>query len=327
LSKVNAIQRLNDYAIQQLAKGGNIVLILDEAHILSRSAMENLRLLSNLETRRHKLVQIVLSGQPELETKLDLHELRQLAQRINLRRYIYPLNKRDTLAYLQHRLKFVTNSDSSFFSSQAEQMIWEYSGGIPRKINMLCDNTLLIGYGLKKKKINAAIVQEAAKDLKWERSSKSESPLEISREEAVIPGVETKPPRRRLSVTVAMLLVGGFMLLGSFFLSRMGFQFIGYGNTKNVPIESSNRKAPTQIESKTDQTAPVNVEEKMRKVVVKQGDSLASIIHQTYGAYNDEILNKVLQENPEVINPKFILPGQVIKVPVGKENITIQKRK
>jgi nucleoid-associated protein YgaU len=206
-------------------------------------------------------------------------------------------------------------------------MIWEYSGGIPRKINMLCDNTLLIGYGLKKKKINAAIVQEAAGDLKWERSSKSEPPLEISPEEAVIPVVEKKPPRRRLSVAITMLLVGGFMFLGSFFLSRMGFQFIGDANTKNVPIESFKPKAHTKNEGETDLTTPAKVEEKIRQVVVKQGDSLASIIHQTYGVYNDVILNKVLQENPEVISPKFILPGQVINLPVAKEHMTIKERK
>ena len=327
LSKVNAIQRLNDFAIQQLAKGGNIVLILDEAHILSRSAMENLRLLSNLETRRHKLVQIVLSGQPELDTNLDQHELRQLAQRINLRRYIYPLNKQDTLAYLQHRLTFVTKSDSSLFSSQAKQMIWEYSGGIPRKVNVLCDNTLLIGFGLKKKKINAAIVQEAAEDLKWERLSKPKPPLKNSPVEAVIPYVETKPPRRRFAVATTMFLVGGLMILGSFFLGRTGFQFIRIANTKNVPIESAKTKTHIKNEGKTDLTAPVKVEEKMRQVVVKQGDSLASIIQQTYGVYNDVILNKVLQENPEVISPRFILPGQVIKLPVGKEHITIREGK
>ena len=106
LSKINAIQRLNNFAIQKLAKAGNVVLIVDEAQNLDNNVMENLRLLSNLETRRHKLVQIVLSGQPELDTKLDQHELRQLAQRISLRRYVFPLSKKDTYAYIQHRLSF-----------------------------------------------------------------------------------------------------------------------------------------------------------------------------------------------------------------------------
>jgi len=91
LSELEALSRLDDFAIQQIAKGGNVVLIVDEAQVLSNRAMENFRLLSNLETRRHKLIQIVLSGQPELDTKLGQHALRQLAQRISLKRYITPL--------------------------------------------------------------------------------------------------------------------------------------------------------------------------------------------------------------------------------------------
>ena len=119
---------LNRFAIDQLAKGGNVVLIVDEAQNLDNNVMENLRLLSNLETRRHKLIQIVLSGQPELDTKLCRHELRQLAQRISLWGYIYPLNEKDTYAYLQHRLKVAKHSEnSSLFTDKAQKLIWEYS--------------------------------------------------------------------------------------------------------------------------------------------------------------------------------------------------------
>jgi len=171
LSKVNAIQRLNRFAIEQKAKGGNVVLIVDEAQNLDNRVMENLRLLSNLETRRHKLVQIVLSGQPELDGKLNRHELRQFAQRISLRRYVFPFDEKDTYAYLHHRLQVAKYKNSSPFTDKVQKLIWEYSGGVPRKINILCDNALLIGYGLKKNKINSAIVQEAAQDLKWHRLS------------------------------------------------------------------------------------------------------------------------------------------------------------
>jgi type II secretory pathway predicted ATPase ExeA len=224
LSKVEAIQRLNRFAIDQLSKGGNVVLILDEAHILSRNAMENLRLLSNLETRKHKLIQIILSGQPELDTKLDRHELRQLAQRINLRRYIYPLNKTCTFSYLRHRLSVVTNSDSLPFDNKAEKMIWEYSGGIPRKINMLCDNALLIGYGLGKKKIDGTIIQEAAKDLKWDRFSKTNTPLNYSPIETESTSVEKKPPRRFLKLAATVVITGILVTAGSFIMNKKEFQ-------------------------------------------------------------------------------------------------------
>jgi type II secretory pathway predicted ATPase ExeA len=167
LSKVEAIQRLNDYAIAQLEKGGNVVIIIDEAQSLNHKTMENLRMLSNLETRKHKLVQIILSGQPELDAKLNLPEWRQLVQRISLKRYSMNLSEQESYGYIQHRLDVAGYGGAPLFSPEALQMIWQYSEGIPRKINILCDNALLIGYGIEQKEINKEIIQEAIKDLSW----------------------------------------------------------------------------------------------------------------------------------------------------------------
>ncbi len=180
VSKVDAIQRLNRFAIEQLRIGGNVVLIVDEAQNLDYSVMENLRLLSNLETRRHKLIQIVLSGQPELYLKLSRHELRQLAQRISLKRYVSPLDEKDTYAYLQHRLKVVQDTGTFPFTPEAQKLIWEYSKGVPRKINILCDNAFLIGYAQEMKTITDAVVWEAVQDLEWRNSSDEKAPWEKS---------------------------------------------------------------------------------------------------------------------------------------------------
>ena len=167
ISKVEAIQRLNDFAIKQLRRDGNVVIIVDEAQNISDKTMENIRMLSNLETPKHKLVQIVLCGQPELDEKLSRHEWRQLVQRISLKRYAIKLSEENTYRYLQHRLSVAGYKGSSLFNIAAQKLIWEYSGGIPRKINILCDNALLIGYGLEKKEINEEIVNEAIRDLSW----------------------------------------------------------------------------------------------------------------------------------------------------------------
>ena len=136
LSKVKAIQRLNEFAIQQLEGGGNVVIIIDEAQGLSYKTMENIRMLSNLETRKHKLVQIILSGQPELDDKLKKPEWRQLVQRISLKRYSITLNEEDTYRYIKHRLDIAEYGGPSLFSEKALELIWLQSGGIPRKINM-----------------------------------------------------------------------------------------------------------------------------------------------------------------------------------------------
>ena len=359
LSKVNAIRLLNNFAIEQLAKGGNVVLIVDEAQNLNNSSMENLRLLSNLETRRHKLVQIVLSGQPELDTKLGQYELRQFAQRISLKRYVFPLNEKDTYTYLQHRLTFVNHSGSSPFSSKAQQLIWQCSGGVPRKINILCDNALLIGYGLQKKKIHAGIVQEVAEDLKWSRFSDAGAPLNSSPAETGIPWVETKPPWRKLTVAATIFLVGSLILAGNFFLRNTGFEFTRLAkfnsSIKGVPLEviqPNNKRQQAQLtftgkpsqqamtpkiitedlpgenaESETyaenigrlDLAATVREEEKIRLLKVERGKTLYDIIIQTYGVYDGVALNRILLENPEVVDPDRIYPGQIIRIPTDKD--------
>ncbi|UCF85175.1 MAG: AAA family ATPase [Desulfobacteraceae bacterium] len=188
LSKVEALSRLNNFTIQQLAKGINVVLIVDEAQNLDLRTMESMRLLSNLETRKHKLVQIILSGQPELDVKLSKPELRQLAQRISLKRYITPLTEKETYEYIQHRLIIAGYKGPSLFSRKAKQLVWEYSGGVPRKINILCDNAFLIGYGLRNRKISESVVDEAIKDLSW-------SPFSVTIESQAVPPMEQPLPQ------------------------------------------------------------------------------------------------------------------------------------
>ena len=168
IRKAEALRRLNQFAQQQVNLGGNVALLVDEAQLLDRSAMENLRLLSNLETPKHKLVQIVMCGQPELEIKLNQPELRQLSQRIGIRRNIKPLAEHETYEYIRYRLKIAGLQRLPIFSAGAKKLIWQYSDGIPRKINILCDNALLIGFQLRQKSVNNVIVQKTLKELHWE---------------------------------------------------------------------------------------------------------------------------------------------------------------
>ncbi len=167
LSKIEALQRLNEFALKQLSDGGSIALIVDEAQNLNQRAMENLRLLSNMETAKHKLIQIVLSGQPELEKKLARPELRQLTERISIRRYINPLKEKETYEYIQHRLDVAEYNGPTLFDPESQHLIWQISQGIPRKINILCDNALLIGYRERHEKIGSPLIKKAVNDLRW----------------------------------------------------------------------------------------------------------------------------------------------------------------
>ncbi|ADJ29589.1 AAA family ATPase [Nitrosococcus watsonii] len=159
-----AINMLQAYAVHQLKAGGNVVLLVDEAQRLSRKSLENLRLLQNLETQKRKLIQVILSGQQELDTKLVQPALKQLAQRISVRRYLKALTEEETYAYIDHRCKLADCSAKKVFSPGALTLIWRYSQGVPRRINTVCDNALLIGYALQRKIIDKKIVAEAAND-------------------------------------------------------------------------------------------------------------------------------------------------------------------
>lgn len=163
--KGSMTHELNKYLIQRVSRNENLVLIIDEAQGLSIGVLEELRLLSNLETSTSKLLQIILVGQPELEDKLNSNELRQLKQRIVARRRIEPLSEEDSQKYIEHRLRIAGSSASKVFTREALSLICRHAEGIPRKINVICEGALLLGYGLRKEKIDASIVNEAIRDL------------------------------------------------------------------------------------------------------------------------------------------------------------------
>jgi len=152
---------LNNFLIERRRAGQNTVLVLDEAQNLDVRALEQIRLLSNFETHTDKLLQIVLAGQPELLDKLDRPELRQLKQRISLRCRILPLTADQTRDYIRTRLRIAGATNPGLFSDVAITRIAEYSGGIPRLINTLCDHCLLIGYADQIRRVDRRIVEEA----------------------------------------------------------------------------------------------------------------------------------------------------------------------
>ncbi len=144
--RVEGLQRLNQYLLDQLAEGNDVVLLIDEAQDLSHDLLEQIRLLSNLETDQRKLLQIVLLGQPELREKLDDPGLRQLRQRITVRYHLAPLSRQEMEHYIQHRLQVVGANGRPSFSRWALGSIYRYSGGVPRLVNAVCDKALLCGY-------------------------------------------------------------------------------------------------------------------------------------------------------------------------------------
>jgi general secretion pathway protein A len=159
------IDRLNSFLIEKKAQGKNVILIIDEAQNLTTEVLEQLRLLSNLETSRDKLLQIILVGQPELGEKLDSHELRQLDQRITLRCQLVPLSYKEVQEYIQHRINIASRKAGIQFIGAAYRSIYHYSRGIPRLINIVCDRALLTAFVLDRRIISGKIVMAAIREL------------------------------------------------------------------------------------------------------------------------------------------------------------------
>lgn len=170
-TKADMIHALNQFLITESSHGNNVVLIMDEAQNLSVEQLEQIRLLSNLETEKEKLLQIILVGQPELQEKLQLPELRQLRQRISVHYNLVPLNKNDVGDYIHYRiLKAAIHgmiNSHPVFTDTAVESIYQYTKGSPRTINILCDRALLAGFTANTRWIDETIIQHCAKEVMY----------------------------------------------------------------------------------------------------------------------------------------------------------------
>src|SRR5579884_1402102 len=165
-TKKALLDELNRFLLDLLAQGGNALLIIDEAQLLATECLEEIRLLSNLETDQSKLIQILLIGQPELKEKLGRHELRQLRQRISILYEIEPLEREEVTAYIQSRIEVAGGKEKVAFAPKAIDRIYTFSKGFPRLINIVTDQALLAAYVANTTFISEAIVQQAVQELK-----------------------------------------------------------------------------------------------------------------------------------------------------------------
>jgi general secretion pathway protein A len=165
--KVELLSMIKDFMVEQYAAGKKILLIIDEAQNLSRKVLEEVRLLSGLELRKEKLLRIIIAGQPELSHKLDSARLQQLTQRVRLRFHLGALSKRETHEYIAHRLEIAGAKGRKIFEPAACDLVFRYSGGVPRLINVLCDTALLCAFAEERTVIDEGLVKAAVEELQW----------------------------------------------------------------------------------------------------------------------------------------------------------------
>lgn len=165
--KVELINLLNTYLLESYRCGKHVVLVVDEAQNLSPKVLEEVRLLSGLEPDKEKILNVILVGQPELNDTLSRPDMEQLVQRIRLRFHVGALNPDETWEYVAHRLRVAGAGDEAIFDRDVLPLIYEYTGGIPRKINILCDTALICAFADSAKRVDVAVMREAISELQW----------------------------------------------------------------------------------------------------------------------------------------------------------------
>ena len=167
MKKAELLATLNNFLIEQYSAGRKVLLIVDEAQNLGLRVLEEIRMLSGVETTKEKVLRIILAGQPELNAKLDSPELIQLTQRVRLRFHLTPLSEADTRAYVAHRLEVAGAQGRNIFADACFPLLYRYTGGVPRLINTLCETAMIVAFGEDRDRVNAGDLRAAISELGW----------------------------------------------------------------------------------------------------------------------------------------------------------------
>jgi general secretion pathway protein A len=319
------VNRLQQRLIEEYRQGRNVVLLVDEAQNMPLETLERLRLLSNIETSTDKLLQIVLVGQPELAYKLDTRALRQLKQRIAVCCTLDPLTDAQSRDYIEHRLNKAGASTASLFTPWAVRRIVKHAQGVPRVLNILCDNALVTGLGYREKPVTARIVREVIRDLRGR------------------PG--RRRPRWAWAAAAALLIVAIAAFLVSLYpgQSRLAAAttVTPRAQTPATAVSPATPPAPLDPAPVTtliaavsparartddierpqellavDQVVPLSGERPVVATrVVKEGDTLYHLTTEVYGFATSEVVQRVLDRNPGIADPDRILYGTTIRFP------------
>jgi type II secretory pathway predicted ATPase ExeA len=335
--KGSMLHELYYHLIRCLERDENVAIIIDEAHNISLDVIEEVRLLANLETSTSKLLQIVLVGQPELREKLRSEVIRQIKQRIVISCQISPLTEKESLKYIDHRLKIVGSSSSEVFTDRALSLICRYAKGTPLALNILCNNALFVGYGLSENKITASTVRKVRKEV---------DALSRERAQILISRIKRQLPRKIVYAFLTLTILVMVIFFGKEYeklilnpqeskklIERSVFKnkVKHHAVVEDVPITPSPEimSSPPKI-SQTPVSSPTAIsysdtEIRVKKIVeVKAGANLSLLALKYYNESNTTLIDHILEFNPAITNPNLILVNQKIKIPEIKESLLIK---
>jgi general secretion pathway protein A len=195
MKKPEVLATLNQFLMDQHTSGRKVLLIVDEAQNLTSRVLEEVRMLSGVETTKEKALRIILAGQPELNDKLNSQELVQLSQRVRLRFHLTALSKSETTAYIDHRLEVAGSQGRRIFAEDTYATIYKYTGGVPRLVNTLCDTSLMAAYGKDRDTVSVADLDAAIRELQWVEFASGTNRMKA-------PNMEHAPPQSHDSAHV-----------------------------------------------------------------------------------------------------------------------------
>jgi general secretion pathway protein A len=316
-NKVTMLEELNDYLIQQTEQDHTVAMLIDEAQNLSVEALEDLRLLSNLETDQQKLLQIVLMGQPELDAKLNQLSLRQLKQRVAIHCRLDPLKDEEVSSYIDFRLRTAGYEGKGLFHREAVRQIAVYSKGIPRLINIICDNALLIAYAESRKIVPVDIIKQVTRDLRMgsevEVTDATPDPSVSKANRQTFIRKPSTPVRDHTARSFVRAGVGTILAILLFVVATTvtdpQSRLIGIAE-KSLEAVGHNQEAVPQWGR-----AEVELKPKGQRVVIRQGATIYKIAGDVYGANTALGMDLIKEFNPQIENLNWVFAGQDLVLP------------
>jgi type II secretory pathway predicted ATPase ExeA len=334
-SLVEMQTQLNEVLVAQCSAGKRLVVAIDEAQNLNKSVLEAVRMLSNFETSRQKLMQIILAGQHQFAETLALPELLQLRQRISIFSQLKPLSVSETKAYVQHRLRISGyDSSNSLFTDSALGLIARHSEGIPRNINNICFNALSIGCALKRTEIDSDVIREVLADLKFEvDGAESRAVLSDAKKSSHVVTTTSITRRIQPGAKIGLIAAAACATVALFgWLAVQAYQAIAADAPKgnNVSAASSvqgslsdsTKTSVPEVSSRSVADRQVGPDggllhvNQTKVIYVHEGQSLFRICEENFGECRPEILKTILKLNSSIADPDHIVTGQEISIPV-----------
>jgi general secretion pathway protein A len=339
-SKGPMLHELYQYLIRCLEKGENVVIFLDDAHRMKDEIVEELRLMSNLETSKTKLIQIVIVGEPELDQRLSAKYLRQIRQRIQILHRLLPLSQDESRQYIEHRLAWAGGS-GEVFTPEALAALCTCAGGIPWNLNALCDRALTLGLERSEKPVSAGTVRDARKTAAPLIAPAPSSPKVAAAGKS---GLRSPWLYAALAVAVACLFLGSYYIGRTSGIAPWSAVIQSLTGKKASGVDPGHRAQPQKgtqppglpakkpVSHPAPPAAPVRgpvtqepgtAEAPLKTIVIAEGSTLSSIATRNYGFVDATVLDSILESNPEITDVDFIRAGSQILLPqeVGKARL------